>query len=66
MGMGVGQARVCTVGQKLGVLLGHLADCDRIYREKISVHRPELINALDLAKKEDVFGAKPKLTTQNS
>lgn len=36
MGMRVGYARVSIIGQKLDVQLNHLADCDRIYREKAS------------------------------
>jgi DNA invertase Pin-like site-specific DNA recombinase len=59
MGMRVGYARVSTVGQKLDVQLDHLADCDRIYREKASAsstkNRPELKNALDFVREEDVF-----------
>jgi len=59
MGMRVGYARVSTVGQKLDVQLDHLADCDRIYREKASAsstkNRPELRNALDFVREEDVF-----------
>jgi len=59
MGMRVGYARVSTVGQKLDVQLDHLADCDRIYREKVSAsstkNRPELRNALDFVREEDVF-----------
>jgi len=59
MGMRVGYARVSTVGQKLDVQLDHLADCDRIYQEKASAsstkNRPELKNALDFVREEDVF-----------
>ncbi len=59
MGMRVGYARVSTVGQKLDVQLDHLADCDRIYREKVSAsstkNKPELKNALDFVREEDVF-----------
>lgn len=59
MGMRVGYARVSTVGQKLDVQLDHLANCDRIYREKVSAistkNRPELKNALDFVREEDVF-----------
>jgi len=59
MGMRVGYARGSTVGQKLDVQLDHLADCDRIYREKVSAsstkNRPELKNALDFVREEDVF-----------
>ena len=59
MGMRVGYARVSTVGQKLDVQLDHLADCDRIYQEKVSAsstkNRPELKNALDFVREEDVF-----------
>ena len=46
MGMKVGYARVSTTGQKLDVQLDRLADCDRIYHEKMSASsahtRPEL------------------------
>jgi DNA invertase Pin-like site-specific DNA recombinase len=59
MGMRVGYARVSTVGQKLDAQLDHLADCDLIYREKVSAsstkNRPELKNTLDLVRDEDVF-----------
>ena len=59
MGMRVGYARVSTVGQKLDVQMDHLADCDRIFREKASAsstkNRPELKNALDFVREEDVF-----------
>jgi DNA invertase Pin-like site-specific DNA recombinase len=59
MGMKVGYARGSTVGQKLGVQMGHLAVCDRIFREKASAsstkNRPELKNALDFVREEDVF-----------
>ena len=59
MGMRVGYARVSTVGQKLDVQMDHLADCDRIFREKASAsstkNRPELKSALDFVREEDVF-----------
>ena len=59
MGMKVGYARVSTVGQNLDVQMERLADCDRIYREKASAgtakNRPELKNALDFVREEDVF-----------
>lgn len=59
MGMKVGYARVSTSGQKLDLQLDRLADCDRIYREKASAgsakNRPELKNALDFVREEDVF-----------
>src|SRR6056300_2086039 len=59
MGMRVGYARVSTVGQKLDVQMDHLVDCDRIFREKASAsstkNRPELKNALDFVREEDVF-----------
>ena len=59
MGMRVGYARVSTIGQKLDVQLDHLSECDRIYREKASAsstkNRPELKNALDFVREEDVF-----------
>ena len=39
--------------------MDHLADCDRIFREKASASltksRPELKNALDFVREEDVF-----------
>ena len=59
MGMKVGYARVSTTGQKLDVQLDRLADCDRIYYEKMSASsaqtRPELQKALDFVRDEDVF-----------
>ena len=59
MGLKVGYARVSTVGQKLDVQLDRLAECDRIYREKVSAgstkNRPELQKALDFVREEDVF-----------
>ena len=59
MGMKVGYARVSTSGQNLDLQLDRLADCDRIYREKASAgsakNRPELKNALDFVREEDVF-----------
>jgi DNA invertase Pin-like site-specific DNA recombinase len=59
MGMKVGYARVSTSGQKLDIQLNRLADCDRIYREKVSAgparNRPELKSALDFVREEDVF-----------
>ena len=51
MGMKVGYARVSTFGQKLEVQMEHLADCDRIFREKAK-------------SRGVVFGAKPTLTSQ--
>ncbi len=59
MGMKVGYARVSTIGQSLDLQMERLADCDRIYREKASAgsakNRPELKNALDFVREEDVF-----------
>jgi DNA invertase Pin-like site-specific DNA recombinase len=59
MGMRVGYARVSSVGQKLDVQLEKLADCDRIYHEKVSAGsthlRVELMKALDFVRDEDVF-----------
>jgi len=59
MGMKVGYARVSTSGQKLDLQLDRLGDCDRIYREKASAssakNRPELKNALDFVREEDIF-----------
>ena len=36
MGMKIGYARVSTLGQKLDVQLDRLANCDRVYHEKMS------------------------------
>jgi len=59
MGMKVGYARVSTTGQKLDVQMDRLAECDRIYHEKMSASsahtRPELQKALDFVRDEDVF-----------
>ena len=59
MGMKVGYARVSTTGQKLDVQLDRLANCDRVYHEKMSAssahNRPELQKALDFVRDEDVF-----------
>jgi len=59
MGMRVGYARVSSLGQKLDVQLEKLADCDRIYHEKVSAgstqFRVELMKALDFVRDEDVF-----------
>ena len=59
MGMKGGYARVSTTGQKLDVQMDRLADCDRIYQEKMSASsaytRPELQRALDFVRDEDVF-----------
>ena len=58
-GMKVGYARVRTTGQKLDVQLDRLANCDRVYHEKMSAssaqNRPELQKALDFVRDEDVF-----------
>jgi len=58
-GMKVGYARVSTTGQKLDVQLDRLANCDRVYHEKMSAssaqNRPELQKALDFVRDEDVF-----------
>ncbi len=51
MGMRVGYARVNSVEQKLDMQMDHLADCDRILREKAKARGV-------------VSGAKPKLTSQ--
>ncbi len=59
MGMGIGYARVSSAGQELDVQLDRLSDCDRILHEKASGRsakgRPELQNALDYVRDEDVF-----------
>jgi len=57
--MKVGYARVSTTGQKLDVQLDRLANCDRVYHEKMSAssahNRPEFQKALDFVRDEDVF-----------
>jgi len=62
MGVKVGYARVSTLGQKLDVQLDHvqldhLADCDRVYHEKMSsgsAHtRQKLQKALGFVRDED-------------
>ena len=59
MGMRIGYARVSSAGQKLDVQLDRLADCDRVFHEKVSGRsakgRPELQNASDFVRDEDVF-----------
>lgn len=58
-GMRIVYARVSSSGQKLDVQLDRLADCDRIFHEKVSAasakNRPELQKALDFVRVEDVF-----------
>ncbi|HXV22230.1 MAG TPA: recombinase family protein [Desulfuromonadales bacterium] len=58
-GMRIGYARVSSSGQKLDVQLDRLADCDRVFHEKVSGKstkgRPELKNALDFVRVGDVF-----------
>jgi DNA invertase Pin-like site-specific DNA recombinase len=58
-GMRIGYARVSSSGQRLDVQLDRLADCDRIFHEKVSGKstkgRPELQNALDFVRVGDVF-----------
>ena len=58
-GMRVGYARVSTAGQKSDLQLERLADCDRVFHEKVSGkstrNRPELQNALDFVRDGDVF-----------
>lgn len=58
-GMRIGYARVSSSGQKLDLQLERLADCDRIFHEKVSgksvKNRPELHNALDFVRDGDVF-----------
>lgn len=58
-GMRIGYARVSSSGQKLDVQLDRLADCDRIFHEKVTGKstkgRPELKNALDFVRVGDVF-----------
>lgn len=58
-GMRIGYARVSSSGQRLDVQLDRLADCDRIFHEKVSRKstkgRPELQNALDFVREGDVF-----------
>ncbi len=59
MGMRIGYARVSSAGHRLDVQLDRLADCDRVFHEKASGKsakgRPELQNALDFVRDEDVF-----------
>lgn len=58
-GMRIGYARVSSSSQKLDVQLDRLADCDRVFHEKVSGKstkgRPELKNALDFVRVRDVF-----------
>jgi DNA invertase Pin-like site-specific DNA recombinase len=58
-GMRIGYARVSSSGQRLDVQLERLADCDRVFHEKVSGKstkgRPELQNALDFVPDGDVF-----------
>jgi len=58
-GMRVGYARISTAGQKLDLQLERLADCDRVFHEKVSGkstrNRPELQNALDFVRDGDVL-----------
>ena len=58
-GMRIGYARVSSSGQKLDVQLDRLADCDRVFHEKVSGKstkgRSELKNALDFVRVGDVF-----------
>ncbi len=58
-GMRIGYARVRSSGQRLDVQLDRLADCDRVFHEKVSgtstTGRPELKNALDFVRVGDVF-----------
>jgi DNA invertase Pin-like site-specific DNA recombinase len=58
-GMRIGYARVSSSGQQLDVQLDRLADCDRIFHEKVSGKstkgRTELKNALDFMRVGDVF-----------
>lgn len=59
MGMKIGYARVSSAGQRLDVQFDRLADCDRFIHEKASgattKHRPELQNALDFVRDDDIF-----------
>ena len=59
MGMRVGYARVSTVGQKLDVQLDRLADCDKVFKEKVTgastEKRTELKKAMDFVREGDVF-----------
>ncbi|MGE4343762.1 MAG: recombinase family protein [Geoalkalibacter sp.] len=41
MGIRVGYARVSSSGQKLDLQMDRLADCDRIYHEKVSASSAE-------------------------
>jgi DNA invertase Pin-like site-specific DNA recombinase len=58
-GMRIGYARVSSSGQRLDAQLDRLADCNRIFHEKVSGKstkgRPELQNALDFVREGDVF-----------
>jgi DNA invertase Pin-like site-specific DNA recombinase len=58
-GMRIGYARVSSSGPKLDIQLDRLADCDRVFHEKVSGKstkgRPELKNALDFVRVGDVF-----------
>lgn len=59
MRMRIGHAKVSSAGQKLDAQLERLADCDRIFYEKVSgataKDRPELQKALDFVRDEDVL-----------
>jgi len=59
IGMRIGYARVSSSGQRLDVQIDRLADCDRVFHEKMSGKsakgRLELQNALDFVRDGDVF-----------
>ncbi len=59
VGQKVGYARVSTGGQDLGLQLDRLADCDRVFQEKVSGRRgtvrPALNEALVYVRNGDVF-----------
>ncbi len=59
VGQRVGYARVSTNAQDLGIQRENLADCDRIFEEKVSgrrgASRPALQEALAYVRNDDVF-----------